>query len=447
MGLRFDPVGGGQFKQVVQQLIEAERQPIKQLEARKKNENAKMTLFQEFKTKFTGFEKTLNEFSDFRKFRELKVDLGDGENAIAVTVDKERAEPGTYTLAIEQLATRTSVISNSFKNPDEPVLGSGFIVVDGPEGSMEIYVDAKNASLRGIADALNKDAKSLVQASVVQDQTDPDAPWRLIIGGKTAGANNQLNIPEFYFLDGNTDFYFEDDREADNAILTLDGFEIEAPTNELKEFLTGVNVQLKQARPGQPVTFTISEDYKKIAGKVKGLVDQVNGILDFINKQNQVDDKTDTKTMFTGDSSLQSIEYRIRNILHEGFPVDDPSADNGYRYKFLNQIGISFNKTGTIEFNEEKFEKTLQDDYKGVAESITGENGFGNQMKSIVADFTRTGTGMLHTRDNSIRQRIKKIDDDIAQKSDGLSKSLRPSLTNSRDYRARLRPCKDNNNT
>jgi flagellar hook-associated protein 2 len=416
MGLKFDPMGGGQFKQLVAQIIEAEKQPLKQLEARKKVEDAKMKLFQEFKGKFTGFEKTLNEFSNFRKFRELKVDLGDGENVISVTVDKERAEPGSYSLTVESLATRTSAISNGFENPDSADLGNGFIVVDGPEGAMEIYVDAKNSSLRGIANAINRTKNSPVQASVVQDETDPDAPWRLILTAKADGAKNQLTIPEFYFLDGNGEFYFDDSRDAENALIVLDGFEIESPSNDIKDFLTGVNLHLKGARPDRPVTFTISEDYKKVAGKVKGLVDQLNGILEFINKQNQVDERSDTKTMFTGDSSLNSIEYRLRNIIHEGFPVEDANADDGVRYKFLNQIGITFTKAGNLEFSEEKFQKALEDDFNGVSEMITGEFGLANQMKVVVENFTRTGTGLLVNRENAIKSRIRKIDDDITRK-------------------------------
>ena len=416
MGLKFDPVGGGQFKQALAQIIEAEKQPLKQLEARKKIEDSKMKLFQEFKAKFQGFEKTLTDFTNFRKFRELKVELGDGESVISVTVDKERAEPGTYTLTVDSLATRTSAISNGFESPDKAELGNGFIVVDGPEGSMEIYVDSKNASLRGIANAINKNSKAPIQASVVQDETDPDAPWRLILTGRADGARNQLQIPEFYFLDGNGEFFFDDSRDAENALINLDGFELESPSNDIKDFLTGVNVHLKSARPDHPVTFTITEDYKKVAGKMKGMVDQVNGILDFINKQNAVDDKSDTKAMFTGDSSLQSIEYRLRNVIHEGFPVEDVNAPDGLRYKFLNQVGVTFTKAGSLEFSEEKFQKALEDDFTGTAELVTGEYGFASQMKSIVENYTRTGTGLLANRENSMRGRIRKIDDDIHMK-------------------------------
>ena len=51
MGLRFDPIGGGQFKQAVKAIMEAEAQPLKTLEARKGKEESKMKLFQDFKTK------------------------------------------------------------------------------------------------------------------------------------------------------------------------------------------------------------------------------------------------------------------------------------------------------------------------------------------------------------------------------------------------------------
>ena len=150
MGLRFDPIGGGQFKQAVKQIIEAERAPIRTLEIRKNVESAKQKLFQEFKTKVQALDKQTQELADFRRFRDLKVDLGEGSNLVGVTLDTEKAEPGSYTVEIDQLAVRTSIISNSFADPDSALLGIGFIQatrVDGEE--VEIYVDEKSSSLHG----------------------------------------------------------------------------------------------------------------------------------------------------------------------------------------------------------------------------------------------------------------------------------------------------------
>ncbi len=416
MGLRFDPMGGGQFKQAIKTIIEAERQPIKTLETRKSREEARMKLFGEFKTKFSGLDKTLQDFSSFRKFRELKVDLGDGTNLMSVTVDKDVAEPGSWEMAINQMAKRSSTVSNTFSSPNEPVLGVGFIVAQLEDGgTKEIYVDSKNGSLQGIASLINSEQNAVVRASVVQDATDPEKPWRLILSAKKDGLLGTADVPEFYFLDGKEDFYVDSSSDSQNALVSIDGFEVETEGNNVKDFLKGVNVQFKSTAPDKPFTLTITEDYQKISGKVKGLVDQINGILEFINKQNQVDEKSDTRSTFAGDSGLQQVEYRIRNLLHEGFPVGDPDSEE-FRFIHMNQLGVEFNKTGTIEFKEEKFTKRLQDDFDGISEAITGPRGFSVQMRKVLDAYTRPGDGMLTMRENGFRNRIKQIDEQIAGK-------------------------------
>ncbi len=415
MGLRFDPVGGGQFKEALRQIIEAESQPLKQLEARKQREETKLKLFQEFKSRFMGVDKTLGELSNFKKFRELKVDLGDGQNVMSVTVDKEKAQPGSYEIEVSELARRTSVISNGFSSAKEPVLCMGFVVVRLSNGEkFELFVDNADSSLNGVAQLINNQKDAPVQAAVVKDEGNPDNPYRLILSAKKEGFENQVDFPEFYFLDGDRDFYFNDTRESRNALLTVDGFEVELEGNQISDFLPGVNAQLKQARPGQPFTLNITEDTAKVSGKVKAMVDEINKVLSFINDQNKLDEKSDTRSTFGGDTGLQAIEYRIRNMLHEGFPVGDPDDEDNFRLVFLNQIGIEFDKTGLISFKEEKFQKALESDFNAVSEGITREDfGFARQLREVLAGYTRAGSGMLALREQGFRSRIKQIDDQI----------------------------------
>lgn len=416
MGLRFDPVGGGQFKQALKSIIEAESAPLRQVEARKVREEGKIKLFGEFKGKFANFEKTLSEFSDFKKLRELKVDMGDGGNFASVTIDKEKAQVGSYTIQIEQMARKTAILSNSFSSADEPNLGIGFIVAEKTNGdTSEIYVDEGNSSLQGIANIINRENGLPFRASVVKDVADPEKPWRLICSAKGDGTTQELSFPDFYFLDGSEDIYVDDNVDAQNALLYLEGFPIEAESNDINDFLQGINLHLKQARPDQPFTFTVTEDHQKVAGKVKALVDQVNGILEFINKQNQVDEKTDTKNTFTGDTGLQTIEYRLRNILHEGFPVGDVESDS-FRFGFLNEIGIEFGKAGLLNFSEDKFTKALEKNYDATTEIISGEYGIASQMKTIIQGYTRAGGGILTMREQSMRSKIKQMDVDIENK-------------------------------
>lgn len=408
-------MGGGQFKAAIKAIIDAERQPVKQIEARKAKEDAKIKLFADFKSKFTGFDKTLQEFSNFRNFRELKADLGDGENFAAVTIDKNRAEPGNYNIEIDSLAQRSSIISNGFKDPKDKVLGTGYVTVAKDDGTTtELYVNSDDSSLEGVAKLINKDRESPIQASVVQDISDSEQ-WKLIVTSKKDGLAGKVTFPEFYFMGGEHDFYIDDNHDFEGAQIKIDGFPITAESNEIKDFVTGVNLHLKQSRPDKPISLTITEDHAKVTGKVKGMVDQLNGILEFINKQNQVDEKSDTSAGFTGDSSLSSIEYRLRNLLHEGFPGNDWHGSD-VRYIFTNQLGIEFEKDGKLSFKEDRFNKTLETDFSGVSEAITGEFGLANQLRDVIAGYTRPNTGVLAIRETSMRNNIKRMDADIAEK-------------------------------
>jgi flagellar hook-associated protein 2 len=418
VGLRFD-ASGGQLNNALKALIEAERQPIKQLETRKGKEEQRMKLFQEFKGKFSNFDKALSELSNFNKFKEYKVDLGDGANAMNVTIDKEKVQPGSFDLEISSMARRTSIISNGFEDPNEANLGVGYVVTYDSKGNKEeLYIGGKNASLNGIASAINAKNDSVVKATVVKDASDPDAPWRLIVSSKRDGLEDEVSFPQFYFLDGKKDLRIDHDTEAANAVLKVNGFEIEAGSNKIPDFLSGINLDLKQAKEGTSYTVNITEDIPKMSGKVKALVDQVNGIFEFITKQNTVDDKTDTSAGFTGDTSLQGVEFRIRNLMHEGFPVfDNPSDPDTPRIKMLSELGVEFTKTGQLTFSEDKFTKAMQHDFFGTAQAISGEYGLASQIKTVITNYTRPGNGLLATREASLRNRITRIDKDIEAKN------------------------------
>ena len=128
MGLRLDAVGGGgQFKQAIQQILESESAPLRNLEARKAKEDSKLKLFGEYKAKFAALDKALQELATFRKFRELKVDLGDGGSLVDVTLNQELAEPGEYEIEIDnQAAMQKGVTIGNAMNTLSIFVGSTY---------------------------------------------------------------------------------------------------------------------------------------------------------------------------------------------------------------------------------------------------------------------------------------------------------------------------------
>ncbi len=417
MGLRFDPVGGGQFKQIVNQIIEADSQPIKSLNQRKAKEEARLKLFQEFKTKFINLDHILTEMTGFRKFRELKSDLGDGANLISVSLDKDHAEPGTYQIEIDGLAKRTSAVSNGVENPDARTLGMGFVTIyDSDGGTTEVYVDEDSGSLKGLAAAINHEEDAPVRASVIKDSSDPDSPYKLLLTAKKDGEANQFDAPDFIFPDADDELSIEDENEANNARIIVDGFPIELEGNDVNDFLPGVSIHLKQARPDEPFTLTITEDYQKITGKLKSVIDQINPILSFISKQNTVDEHTDTSTTFAGDTSLQTIEFRLRNALHDPLTLPPNGKDDQPRL-YLNQLGIEFDKQGQVLLKEDRFDAALQKNFDAIAYAIAGEDGLVTRLRNLCDAISRPSDGTIGVKERAMRSRIRELDNQIDEKT------------------------------
>jgi flagellar hook-associated protein 2 len=427
VGLRFDPMGGGQFKSAMNAIIEAEKQPIKALEKRKEQENAKLKLFGDFKTKFNNLRSSLSSVIGFNKFKELKAELGDGSQFMTVSIDKEKANVGSWDVEIKELAERSSMISNGFSDPNKKILGVGYIQFDLPDGgSQEVYVTKNDASLYGIAAKINSVPDSPVKATVLKDVTDAEKPYRLVITSKKDGSDNEVKFPQMYFVDGQEELYVEQDKGAKNALLEVDGFEIELPSNENPDFLQGVGVQLKQAKPGQKFTMNVKADYPKVTEKLKKVIEGMNSVLEFINKQNQVNESSDTKSTFAGDTSLQNVEFRLRNLMHEGFATRN-TGDENFKIYHLSDLGIEFDKAGALSLKEERFQKALETDFEGVAEAVSGEFGLAAQLKTVLDGYA-DASGVLIARERGIQTRIKQIDDNIANKQRNIEKKTE-SLT------------------
>ncbi len=409
-------------------MIEAEKQPIKVLEKRKEVEQTKQKLFGEFKTKFSSLSNSLGSMIGFNKFKELKADLGEGEGVMSVNIDKEKANIGSYEIEVKELAERSSMISNGFTDPAAKVLGVGYINVRLANGdTQDVYVMNDEASLNGIAAKINNLPDASVKATVLKDVSDPEKPYRLVINSKKDGLENEVEFPQLYFVDGDEDFFIDSDKGSKNALMKVNGFEIEAEGNEIPEFVQGVGVQLKSAKPGTTFTMNVRADITKVSDKVKKVVEGLNGVLEFINKQNQVDDKTDTKTTFAGDTSLQNVEFRLRNLAHEGFGAYFEN-DEKFKIFHLSELGIEFDKKGMLQFKEESFQKSLEKDFDGVAQAFAGEKGFISQLKTVMDGYAVGGQGLFSSRDQGFVTRIKQIDQSIETKERNLEKKTQ-SLT------------------
>ncbi len=406
------PMVSGLPKDLVQRLVEAEREPIRQLEARKKNEEAKLKLAQEVSAKVKDISSSVKDLTRFRSFRDL-MPVNARPELMDVSVDKNVAEPGTYQIEVVQLAGRSSMMSNGLPDPDETQIGAGYFSYTLPNGdTKEVYVDPENSTLNGIAKLINNQKDLDLNAIVVDDGVDEEAPWRLIVTHNKSGEMNDAEFPTFYFLDGDEDFYLDKERMAQNSVVKVNGFEVEFEGNKIADLLPGVTLDLKDAAPGKEFTLKIQEDVKSIKGKVEAMVQKLNEVLGFIQNQNTLDKDSNTANTLGGDITLQTLEYKIRQL------VQTPMATE-YGNIRMADMGIVFNRNGLLEFNGDKLERLLNENFGAVSQFFVGVedggDGFANQISNTAQSMTRQ-EGVVQSRVEGIQRRIRDIDRQIENK-------------------------------
>lgn len=411
-GVTLGPIASGLPPDMVQRLVEAERQPIHQLEARKASEEAKLKLVQDLLGRISGVGAGVSELNRFKKFRDLTAQVGRPE-LMDVAVDKNLADTGTYQVEVVQLAGRSSMMSNGFEEPSETQVGVGYFSYELPNGeTKEVYISEDDSTLEGIAKLINRQKDLNLNAIVVDDGTGSETPWRLIITHTGTGEANDAEFPDFYFLDGDEDFYLDKERMAQNSVIKVNGFEVEFQGNKISTLLPGVTIDLKDSAPGKEFTLNITADLKSIRGKIETVVQNINEVLSFIQDQNKLDKDSNTRDTLGGDVTLQTLEYKVRNLVMTPLPTQ-------FGHIRLGDMGIQFNKTGLLSIDDGKLDRILNENFDAVAQYFTGIDDDGTGFSAKLGDTIKHMTqaqGVVASRSEGIKRRIKDIDRQIETK-------------------------------
>lgn len=423
MGIAFGSIGTGLPKDIVQQIMKAERIPVEQMKDRKNNIAEKKKLVDELINLSKEARKALNENSTRRSLRELMAEAND--DLVSINVDKNVAQPGVYQLEIVQLAQKSSAMTSGFPSRNQSNTGVGFIKYYLPNGkTREVYIDSDNATLDGIAKIINSDEGNGLRANVVNDGSGSDNPWRIILSLDDTGDHRKAKFPHLYFVDGVRDLYLEFEREAHDAKIKLDGFEVEVSENSAKDLIPGVTIDLKKSSPGEEFPLKISEDVGSISVKIEKIVNSINEILKFISEQNNVDESTDTTKTLGGDILLHTISNGLQNAIFK-------HVKTSMGTRRLGDIGILFQRDGTLGLDKNKLESTLSKDYIATAELLVGYystdqkkqiNGAINNLVSTFNNMLSIPNGSMASSQSALRSKINMIDSRIESREQSLEK-------------------------
>jgi len=407
MGVRVN-TGSGIDPGLVNKLIELERQPIKQLENRKKTVEEDRKGFRDFAQLVSTLGTSLNSLRNPSDFRKLKLESSNPE-LVEGTVDNA-ALPGNYEIEIRHLAKTQKLLTEGFPDKDSTPVGFGYMTIELDDGrTFDIDVDPDASTLQDVAKQINESnagCKAII-LNTKETLEDPEADsFRLLVISEKSGKAGRVYIdPDTTYLE------FKEQMSGRNLEMLFEDVMVFDEDNTVEGLIPGLVINAKRAEPGTKVTLKIDFDAEQTFESINNFVEAYNTVSDFIDKQFQINPQTNKAGSLSKDSTLKQLQRNLQSALqYQG---------NG-KFRTLSQIGITSDpKSGTLKIDAAKVKQALAEDYDSVAELFVQTErgaGFGTRMSDAVRNAQNQQTGVLGSKDREYKRTLESFDDDIVRK-------------------------------
>jgi flagellar hook-associated protein 2 len=427
----------------------AESQPLVQLQQRQVSYTSKLSAYGQLQSALTTLQAAAKKLGDPAFFQSVKATAGSAD-VLSATAGNT-ASAGSYSINVTQLAQAQSLVAVGQASA-KTAIGSGTITIDfgtisggsydavtgkysgasfTPDASRTaktITIDPSNNTLEGIRDAINA-AKAGVTASIVNDGSG--TPNRLVLSSTETGKASSMRIgvagdaalSNLLTHDPAGTQGMQQTLQAQNAELTVNGIAVTSGSNTVKESIQGVTLNLlKTGTSG----LAVARDTGAVETAINDFVKAYNALQSTAGTLTAYDASKKTGAALMGDSTLRNIQVNIRQVL--------TSPQSG-AMKTLSEIGVSFQKDGTMAVDSDKLRKALSENLEGVAglfsSPVASTAGYGKQLSALVDKLTATG-GALKVATDGMTKSLKDLDEqyeDMQARVDARIEAYRAQFT------------------
>ncbi|MBO9649276.1 MAG: flagellar filament capping protein FliD [Variovorax sp.] len=412
------------------QIQTAESQPLTALDTKAKSYTSKLTAYGTIQSALSTLQTAAQKLSDPTLFQSVT-----GTPTVSGILAASSTDPssaGNYTIKVSQLAQAQSMIANGQASATTAI-GSGKITIDfgtitggtldaatgqytgasfaadTSRTAKSITIDSSNNTLTGIRDAINA-ANAGVTASIVNDGSG--TPYRLVLASTTTGETSSMRISvhgdaALQSLLNNDPAGTQNLKQtiaAQNAKIDVNGIAITSATNTVKEAIQGTTLTLVQTGT---TGLSMKANTSSVTSAINDFVKAYNSLQSTASSLTAYDTDTNTGGALVGDTTLRNIMNRIRQALVT------PQSSGVNDVKVLNEIGVAFQKDGTLLVDSTKLSASLDSNLEGVSKlfaSATGStSGYGKQLDSLIDGFTKSG-GSLAVATDGVTATIKDLD-------------------------------------
>lgn len=418
---------------IVNQLMSIEQRPLALLNNKEAKQQAQISAYGNLKSALSSFQNSAKSLSNLSLFNGVSAKIGD--TTLASVSASSTAATGNHQIEVQNLAEAQKIKSESFP-ATSTVIGSGTLTItfgtyngDGTftnnpaKTSKTITIEPDETDLASVRDAINE-AGVGITASIVNDGSGN----RLVIASNDTGINNAVKITVTDDDGNNLDNVglsklaydastggianMTQTVAARNATIVVDGITISKSSNTITDALEGVTINLLKSAPGTPTNLSISQDSSKIQAAISAFVGAYNDLVKTINDVSRYNADSKQASVLTGDATVRSVQTQIRGVLNSFLP-DAPSGLNS-----LSQIGINFQKDGTLQLDSTKLNAVISDPNKDIASLFT-TNGFAVKLDKLVDGMLKSN-GLIDGRVDGINDSIR----DLGRQRESLSRRL-----------------------
>ncbi|MDR4494354.1 MAG: flagellar filament capping protein FliD [Nitrospirales bacterium] len=418
--ISFGGLGNGvDFGQVVDLLVQVQRQPIDRLTQRKLSAQSKLTDFGLLGGRLNSLQSAASSLRTKLSFdkSQISVTSGSTKTPLVATVSSGAAQ-GSYTVRVNQLASANQIASQSgtaVSSIDTDIVsgGAGTFSFQVGSGAVQTVNLEASATLEDLKDAIN-DLGAGVSASLLNTGTEVAPQYRLVLSSNDTGQDHAITITS-----DNTDlntvgsgvdiFQAALDSEVELGVTDVgagtQAVTINRSSNTLTDVIPGVNLNLQAADTANPVNITVSQDNEAVKDAISNFVTAYNDVVSFINERTNYNVETKERGLFVGETLPRSVLSRLREAVF--------SEISGLTtFTTASQIGFETQPAdGTIKLNTATLDTALNQNYSAVrdlfiANPTTGTNGLAELLIDAVDDLNDVEYGALHLRQQGLTNTV-----------------------------------------
>ncbi len=404
---------GIDWSSLLNAVIQQESQPLTTLSNQRRTLQYQSTTYAQLASNLATLQSAVEDLASITAFQS-KAATNSDETVVSVTTSTETTS-GTYDITVNELARAQVTASNSTHTDKDTtaVATGGTLTIDGVAVTLSASV-----TLEELADAINATDNIPVVAAVVQSGTNS---YQLVLTGKDTGETNGFTItnaltagaaPVTFIdtdLDGTTgDSALDNAVAATSASVTVNNITATSETNTIEDVIPGASIEV--LKKNASATISVTQDLEATKTAIETFVDAYNSFIGFTNDQ-IAGARNNVSSSIGRDGLLRT----LKNTLNAAV-LDDYETASGSTYARLSEIGLGFERDGTLSFDASVFDSATASGAADVQKLFAGNDdvntGAFDALQSTLDDYTEAG-GLLPTTRDRLDDQVQSIADRI----------------------------------